>query len=186
MNDNVKQPAVFIDRDGTLIEEVNFLSRVEDLRSFSYTDDAVKLFAASGYKVIVVTNQSGIGRGKYTEADMHLVHEAIQNGLTNKIDGFYFCPHLPDAGCRCRKPSLGMIEDAVNDHNIDLENSWMIGDKLLDALTGQNAGLKTLMVRTGYGEKAQFDAPAGVIVLDNIFECARHIADAKTSAIGVV
>jgi D-glycero-D-manno-heptose 1,7-bisphosphate phosphatase len=147
----VKKKAVFVDRDGTLIEEVNFLSRVEDLRCFPFTNEAVLRLKQAGYLVVVVTNQSGIGRGLYSEADMHSVHDEIQSRLTTKIDGFYFCPHLPEANCRCRKPRLGMIEDACADLGIDLASSWMIGDKELDVLTGANAGIRTAMVMTGYG-----------------------------------
>lgn len=144
---------IFIDRDGTLIEEVNFLHRVADLRFFDYTDEAVKLLKANGFLIIVATNQSGIGRGIYTENQMREVHDAIQNQLTEKIDAFYFCPHLPDEGCRCRKPNLGMIEQACQDFSIDLNESWMIGDKVLDIELGRNANIKTALVKTGYGEK---------------------------------
>lgn len=148
-----KQKAIFIDRDGTLIEEVNYLHRVEDLRFFDYTDESIKLLKDHGFLVLIATNQSGIGREIYTEADMHGIHEAIQNHLTEKIDAFYFCPHLPNSGCKCRKPNLGMIEQACQDFEIDLENSWMIGDKKLDVELGFNANLKTALVLTGYGEK---------------------------------
>ncbi|MBX7170824.1 MAG: HAD family hydrolase [Pyrinomonadaceae bacterium] len=148
-----KKKAVFIDRDGTLIEEVNYLHRVEELRFFDYTDEAVKSLKEQGFLVLVATNQSGIGKKFYTEADMHSVHEAIQNQLTEKIDAFYFCPHLPNAGCSCRKPNLGMIEKAMQEFDIDLENSWMIGDKNLDVELGNNAKIKTALVLTGYGEK---------------------------------
>jgi D-glycero-D-manno-heptose 1,7-bisphosphate phosphatase len=147
-----KRKAIFIDRDGTLIEEVNFLHRVEDLRFFDYTNEAVKLLKEQGFLVIVATNQSGIGRNVYSESQMHTIHQAIQNDLTEKIDAFYFCPHLPDAGCSCRKPNLGMIEQACRDFEIDLENSWMIGDKKLDVELGINAKLKTALVLTGYGK----------------------------------
>jgi D-glycero-D-manno-heptose 1,7-bisphosphate phosphatase len=150
---NKGQKTVFIDRDGTLIEEVNFLHRIEDLRYFSFTDEAVKLLKEHGFLTIVVTNQSGIGRGIYTEDDMHAIHEQIQTDLTEKLDGFYFCPHLPDEGCTCRKPNLGMIEAAMRDFEIDLESSWIIGDKVLDAETGFNAKIKTALVLTGYGSK---------------------------------
>jgi len=150
-----KQPAVFLDRDGTLIEEVNYLSRVEDLRLFPFTAKAVKLLKDSGFLVIVVTNQSGIGRGIYTEADMHAIHEAIQVELSGAIDAFYFCPHLPDAGCRCRKPNIGMIEAAMADFAIDMENSWMVGDKKIDIETGFAASIKSALVLTGYGMQHQ-------------------------------
>lgn len=151
----VKRPAAFIDRDGTLIEEVNFLSRVEDLRVFPYTAEALDLLKANGFLIVVVTNQSGIGRGIYTEADMHSIHEAMQAELGGAIDGFYFCPHLPDEGCVCRKPGLGMMEFAQRDLPIVLEGSWMIGDKKIDVETGQAAKIGSALVRTGYGEAHQ-------------------------------
>ncbi|MEP7212760.1 MAG: HAD family hydrolase [Acidobacteriota bacterium] len=152
MNDSrTSKPAIFVDRDGTLIEEVNFLSRVEDLKLFPFTAEAVGRIKGSGYLLIVVTNQSGIARGIYSEADMHAIHDAIQESLGGAIDGFYFCPHMPDAGCECRKPGLGMLHKACTDFNIDLGNSWMVGDKALDVKTGVNAGIGAAMVMTGYG-----------------------------------
>src|SRR5688572_16257077 len=114
-----KRPAVFIDRDGTLIEEVNYLSRVEDLRLFPYSHEAVNLLKKSGFLIIVVTNQSGIGRGIYEPDDMQAIHDKIQEQLSGAIDAFYFCPHLPCDGCTCRKPNPGMIESASNDFDID-------------------------------------------------------------------
>ena len=150
-----KRPAVFVDRDGTLIEEVNFLHRVEDLRLFDFTAEAVTQLNQAGYLVIVVTNQSGIGRGIFTEADMHGIHDAIQQQLDNAIDAFYYCPHLPCDGCACRKPGRGMIDSALRDFALDLENSWIIGDKRTDVETGQNAGISSGLVLTGYGEAHQ-------------------------------
>lgn len=150
-----KQPAVFLDRDGTLIEEVNYLSRIEDLRLFPFTVEAVKLLKENGFLVIVVTNQSGIGRGVYTEAAMHAIHEKIQSELSGMIDAFYFCPHLPWDGCNCRKPNIGMIESGMEDFEIDLENSWMVGDKKIDVETGHLAGIRTALVLTGYGQQHQ-------------------------------
>jgi len=151
MQSNPPQKAAFIDRDGTLIEEVNFLSNIEDLRIFPSTFEAVKGLKDAGFLIIVVTNQSGIGRGIYDEAAMNSIHEEMQAQLDNIIDAFYFCPHLPCDGCSCRKPSLGMIEAAMKDFDIDLANSWMIGDKNIDVETGKNAGTHTAMVMTGYG-----------------------------------
>lgn len=149
----MKRPAIFLDRDGTLIEEVNYLSRLEDLRLFPFTAGAVKLLKDNGFLVIVVTNQSGIGRGIYTEAAMHSIHEQIQDELAGAIDGFYFCPHLPCDGCDCRKPGLGMINSALADFAIDLENSWMVGDKKIDIEAGQLANMRTALVLTGYGQQ---------------------------------
>ena len=151
MQTNNPQKAAFIDRDGTLIEEVNFLSNVDDLRIFPFTYEAVKSLKDAGYLVIVVTNQSGIGRGIYGETEMNEIHEKMQEQLDGMIDAFYFCPHLPCDGCTCRKPGLGMIETAMNNFDIDLSNSWMIGDKKIDVETGKNAGTNSAMVMTGYG-----------------------------------
>lgn len=171
-----KQKAIFLDRDGTLIEEVNYLHRVEDLRFFDYTNEAVKLLKEQGFLVIITTNQSGIGRKVYTESDMHGIHDAIQKSLTAKIDGFYFCPHLPNEGCSCRKPKLGMIEQALANFEIDLEDSWMIGDKKLDIEFGRNAKLKTALVLTGYGETHLRELQQQPdFVAQNLLEAVNHI-----------
>ena len=173
-------PAVFIDRDGTLIEEVNFLSRVEDLQFFSYTDEAVKILKKSGFLVIVVTNQSGIGRKIFAESAMHEIHSEIQKDLSEKLDAFYFCPHLPTDGCACRKPNLGMIETALENFDIDLENSWIIGDKAIDVETGFNAGIKTALVLTGYGTKAIEELKRKPdIVAENLLEAVKTITNFK-------
>ena len=177
---NPKSPTVFIDRDGTLIEEVNYLSRVEDLRFFDYTDEAIRLLKESGFLVVVVTNQSGIGREIYTEAAMHEIHAQIQTDLTEKLDAFYFCPHLPDANCRCRKPNLGMLEAAQAEFAVDLDNSWMIGDKAIDVETGFNAEIKTAMVLTGYGRKdIEKLARKPDIVAANLLEAVEKILKLK-------
>jgi D-glycero-D-manno-heptose 1,7-bisphosphate phosphatase len=168
--------AIFLDRDGTLIEEVNFLSDVKDLRLFPYTAEAIRLFRDNGFRVVIVTNQSGIGRGIFEEAAMHAVHAAIQERLADSIDAFYFCPHLPHAGCRCRKPGLQMIEDAVRDLGVELNGAGMIGDKKIDVETGLNAGLKTSLVLTGYG-KQHVDSLERQpdILAANLLEAAKRI-----------
>lgn len=174
----MNKPAAFIDRDGTLVEEVNFLSRIEDLRVFPFAAEALRLLSDAGFYIVVVTNQSGIGRGLYTEADMHAIHLEMQRQLGGLIDAFYFCPHLPNAGCRCRKPNLGMIETAAKDLSIDLANSVMIGDKALDVETGFNGGFLTAMVRTGYGVKdaGKLNARPDVIA-DDLLEAVRRLLD---------
>lgn len=162
------RPAVFIDRDGTLIEEVNFLSRVEDLEIFPFTSKAIEMLKAHGFLIIVVTNQSGIGRNVYNETAMHAIHEQMQHELGNTIDAFYFCPHLPCDGCECRKPGLGMIKAAQRDFDIDMTRSWMIGDKKIDVETGINAEIRTAMVRTGYGNVHvnELDRSPDIIAVD--------------------
>ena len=171
------KPAVFIDRDGTLIEEVNFLSNVDDLILFPYTAAALRMLKDAGFLIVVVTNQSGIGRGLFDEAAMNAIHTEIQRRLNREIDGFYFCPHLPDEGCECRKPGIGMINSACRDLDIDRSGSWMIGDKAIDIETGRNAGIRTAMVMTGYGlsHSKLLDEPAD-IVADDLMEAARKIA----------
>lgn len=179
----MKRPAIFLDRDGTLIEEVNFLSRVEDLRLFPFTADAVKLLKDSGYLVIVVTNQSGIGREIYTVDDMHAIHAQIQAELDNAIDAFYFCPHLPDDGCKCRKPGLGMIESALADFDIDLEGSWMVGDKKIDVETGQIGNMSTALVLTGYGAEHQATIETSPTLISiNLHDAVKSIIDSTPKA----
>ena len=182
--DNLKkQKTVFIDRDGTLIEEVNFLHKVEELRFFPFTDEAVSLLKESGFLIIVVTNQSGIGRKIFSEAAMHEIHEKIQEELTEQLDEFYFCPHLPDAGCICRKPNLGMIETACAHYDIDLKNSWIIGDKAIDVETGFNAGIKTALVLTGYGQKAwQTLERKPDVISENLLEAVKIIIEKQKSS----
>ncbi|MGI8812825.1 MAG: D-glycero-alpha-D-manno-heptose-1,7-bisphosphate 7-phosphatase [Pyrinomonadaceae bacterium] len=173
-----KKPAIFVDRDGTLIEEVNFLSRVEDLRIFEFTAQALRLLKDQGFLVVVVTNQSGIGRRIYDEAAMNSIHASIQKQLGGAIDAFYFCPHLPCDGCECRKPGLGMILSACADHEIDLTNSWMVGDKAIDMQTGVNAGIRTAMVMTGYGRQHVGDLEFEPDVRgENLLEVSRRIAE---------
>lgn len=174
--ENQLKPAAFIDRDGTLIEEVNFLSCVDDLKLFDYTLEAINLLKDRGFLIIVVTNQSGIGRKIYNEAAMHSIHQELQRQLFESIDAFYFCPHLPDEGCKCRKPNLGMIEAACVDFAIDLENSWIIGDKKIDIGTGFNAGAKTALVKTGYGrEHAKNLERQPDIVAENLLEAVKRL-----------
>ncbi len=174
--ENQLKPAAFIDRDGTLIEEVNFLSHIDDLKLFDFTLEALNLLKNRNFLIIVVTNQSGIGRKIYDEDAMHSIHRELQNQLFELIDAFYFCPHLPDEGCRCRKPNLGMIETACIDFSIDLENSWMIGDKKIDIGTGFNAGIKTALVQTGYGRDHAKDLEKQPdIIAENLLDAVRQL-----------
>lgn len=169
-------PAIFLDRDGTLIEEVNFLSRVEDLRIFPFTRAALQQLSDAGFLLFVVTNQSGIGRGLFTADDMQGIHAALRAEFGSLIGGFYYCPHLPNAGCECRKPKTALIERAAEEHGIDLSSSWFVGDKDLDIQTGFNAGMRTCLVSTGYGaqHKEMLDV-APTRIVEDIAEAAREI-----------
>ncbi len=176
MEIEMMQKAVFLDRDGTLIEEVNYLSRLEDLRFFPYTREALFSLKRAGFLLFVVTNQSGIGRGFFEESAMHGIHERIQSEMSGIIESFHFCPHLPEGGCICRKPKTGMIDAAVQNILIDRANSWFIGDKKLDIETGFNAGLRTALVKTGYGAShaAILDRSPNIIA-ENLGEAANAI-----------
>ena len=171
--------AIFLDRDGTIIEEVNFLSTVEETKLFPFTIEALTLLRDAGYVFFVATNQSGIARGFFGAAAVNAIHNKIQSELNAadiRIESFHFCPHFPDDGCVCRKPRIGMIEQAIADLQIDLEQSWMVGDKKLDIGTGHNAGMQTALVTTGYGaqHKALLDKKPDVTA-KNLLEAAQLI-----------
>jgi histidinol-phosphate phosphatase family protein len=175
-----KNKSIFLDRDGTLNEDVDFISRVEDLHVFPFAKQALEILKAAGFKLVVVTNQSGIGRGYYDETMLDVIHDEMQRQVGHVIDGFYFCPHLPDAGCECRKPKLEMIRNAERDLRIDVANSWFIGDKDIDIETGRTAAMKTALVRTGYGRMHEgLISIEPEIVADDLFEAAKLII-AKT------
>lgn len=170
---------VFLDRDGTMNVEVNYLHRKEDLKLIDGTAKAVRLLNEAGYKVIVVTNQAGVARGYYTEEDVKKLHDYLNEMLAGEgahVDAFYYCPHHPEYGigiykkkCHCRKPDTGMFEAAENDipEGIDKEHSYMIGDKRIDAKAGKNFGIKGILVGTGYGkEEHESDILSGLIKED--------------------
>lgn len=170
---------VFLDRDGTLIEEVDFLSTVEETRLFNFTIEALTILKEAGFEFVVTTNQSGIARGYFDKAAVDAIHQKIQEILNEsglRIESFQHCPHFPDAGCSCRKPGTGMIESAIDGQHVDLENSWVIGDKILDVTMGKNAGTKSAMVMTGYGKahRKEIDWSPDLIG-ENLLEVAKKI-----------
>lgn len=177
MNRNVDRPrrAVFLDRDGTLNVEVNYLHRVEDFVLIPGAAQAVRALNAADYLAIVVTNQAGIARGYYDAAAMHALHAHLAVLLQAEnahIDAIYFCPHHPDFGaaCDCRKPQSGMLLQAANEHAIDLRHSWLVGDTITDLQAGMGAGCRTILVRTGYGATTEAQLEAHVIRPDAIVD----------------
>ncbi len=147
--------AVFLDRDGTLTVEKDFVSEIEQVEFLPHTTKGLKILQGLGYKLVIVSNQSGIGRKIMTEKQVEKVNDFILEQLENegiRIEGIYFCPHHPEDDCNCRKPRTGLIEQALLKHNLKLKGSWMIGDKLNDVLLGKNIGTKSILVLTGYGE----------------------------------
>jgi len=182
--------AVFIDRDGTINEEKDYLYRADEFTFIPGAPEAIRLLNEAGFLVIVVTNQSGVARGYYTEEDVHLLHRHIAAQLEQvgaRVDAWSYCPHHP-AGrgsyalpCRCRKPLPGMLLEAAGRFEIDLQFSVMIGDKLVDVEAGRAAGCRPILVRTGYGSQEEAALPAGVSVCDNLLEAARLICCATPS-----
>jgi histidinol-phosphate phosphatase family protein len=143
-------PAVFIDRDGTIIHDADYCSDPQQVKLFPRIAEALKRLKSHGFKLIIITNQSGIGRGFFSLEQYRAVEAEILRQLGNDlVDATYFCPHNPDDGCNCRKPGSGMILQAAREHRIDLRRSFLIGDKESDAECGQNAGVRTIRVRTG-------------------------------------
>lgn len=145
----------FLDRDGTLIAEKNYLSALDQIEFIPGSEEAVARLNRAGAKVVVISNQSGVGRGYFTEDFVRLTHEFLQAHLHSHgshVDAFYYCPHAPEADCACRKPKTGMLEKAGRDFQMNL-HGFLIGDRKSDVETGQRAGLKTVLVRTGYGEQ---------------------------------
>jgi D-glycero-D-manno-heptose 1,7-bisphosphate phosphatase len=148
--------AVFMDRDGTVSEEIGYMYDAGLYKPFSYSGPAIRRINDSGLKAVLITNQSGIGRGYFDEAMVHTVHDILQAELARhgaKFDGIYYCPHVPDAGCDCRKPLPGMLHRAEKDLDINLAGSYVIGDKHLDIETAHGVGAKSILVLTGYGRE---------------------------------
>ncbi|HLP16510.1 MAG TPA: D-glycero-beta-D-manno-heptose 1,7-bisphosphate 7-phosphatase [Bacteroidota bacterium] len=163
------QFAVFLDRDGTINVDVDYLSSPDELRFIPRSVEAIRSLNEAGIRVFVITNQSGIARGYLTETEMHAVHDAMNAQLKRQgawIDGFFYCPHHPSAAveqykmkCSCRKPAPGMLIEAAARHTIDLASSFVIGDKAIDVQTGRAVGATCIQVATGYGT-AEKDAGA--------------------------
>ena len=146
--------AVFLDRDGTLCEEVGYLNHITRLQIFPFTAQAVRRLNDAGFPVIVVTNQSGVARGIIPPALVEEVHQAIRRELAASgahIDAFYACIHRSEDGCDCRKPLTGLLKRAVREHSLELRGSWVVGDRGADVELAHNAGAHGALVLTGYG-----------------------------------
>ena len=182
------RPAVFVDRDGTLLEEAGYLDRFERVVFFPYSADAVRLLNRAGFAVVVITNQSGVARGLYEETFVRQTHELMTRRLAEggaRIDGYYYCPHHP-AGeverfrvdCDCRKPAPGMLRQAAADLSIDLSRSFTVGDKWSDVQVAQAVGARGILVRTGYGRSTESAPQPGVepaAIVDNLIAAAAWI-----------
>lgn len=155
------EKVVFLDRDGTINEEVHYLHRPEDLRFLPGAAEGIRMLKEAGFTLIVVTNQAGVARGYYTRADVEALHRLMNERLAGEgghIDAFYYCPHHPLYGigeyrtvCRCRKPGTGLFEMAERDFPVDKAHAYMVGDKELDIQAGHDYGVRSILVGTGYG-----------------------------------
>ncbi len=159
------RPAVFLDRDGTIVREVEYLREPSQLRLLPGAAAAIRRLNEAGIPVVVVTNQSGIARGMFTEDDLQAVHDELRRRLAARgarLDAVYYCPHHPEATvkeyrkrCRCRKPAPGLLLRAARELDLDLKRSFAVGDSARDAEAGRRAGCRTVLVRTGYGAETE-------------------------------
>jgi D-glycero-D-manno-heptose 1,7-bisphosphate phosphatase len=165
-----KNVAVFLDRDGTINEEVGYMDSLDKLKIIPASYQAIKLINLNGMKAIVISNQAGVARGLFTEEFVHEINNIITADLQKHgavIDKFYYCPHHPEHGsgeylqnCNCRKPAPGMLLQAAEELNIDLSSSYFVGDRFIDMETAKKVGAKGVLVKTGYGEDLlQDDGP---------------------------
>lgn len=180
--------AVFLDRDGTLIEEVDYLERVEQVALYSWSIDGVRLLNRAGIRVFVVTNQAGVARGYFTESVVAEVHRRIDSLLASggaRIDAYYYCPHHPEGAveayrrsCECRKPGRGLVDRAAREFGIDPSRSFVVGDRWLDIQLARAVGARAVLVRTGFGSTAERQQPSDVTadaIADNLVDAANWI-----------
>ena len=177
--------AVFLDRDGTINEEVGYLDSLEQLRIFPAAFDAVRMINEAGMKVVVVTNQSGVARGFFDEDFVNSVHARINEIFREKgafIDRFYYCPHHPTEGvgryrisCDCRKPAPGMLIRASEELDIDLSSSYVVGDMAKDIEVANNVGARGILVRTGYGKNVVTSDIKPAFIAEDILAAAEWI-----------
>jgi D-glycero-D-manno-heptose 1,7-bisphosphate phosphatase len=182
------KPAVFLDRDGTLIEDVGYLDRLDRIAFFPWTVDAIRALNRAGLAVVVITNQSGIARGLFTEAFVEETHRHLSARLAAggaRIDAYYYCPHHPDGvveayryRCDCRKPAGGMVNQAVGDLGLDPARSFVVGDKWLDVGLARTVGARGILVRTGTGATEEARPQPGIsadAIVDNLAAAASWI-----------
>jgi D-glycero-D-manno-heptose 1,7-bisphosphate phosphatase len=192
----MKRPAVFIDRDGTISEEVGYINHPSRFRLFPYTAAAIKLLNDQGWLAVVITNQAGVARGYFTESMIETVHNSLRRELGEKgarVDGIYYCAHHPSVGeppyrqeCDCRKPKPGLVIRASKELGIALKQSWMIGDRYGDIELAHNAGVRSALVLSGYGrgewenQRSQWKQQPD-LVAENLLEAVELILRSEAS-----
>ncbi len=185
---------MFLDRDGTIMEDVDYLSSLDEIALFPWTIDALRLLHRAGFATIVVTNQSAVARGIVTEDFVRETHAVLDSRFAaggTCMDAYYFCGHHPQApleryrvSCRCRKPAPGMIEASAADLRLDLSRSWMVGDRWIDVQAGNAASVRSILVRSGPAAPLAESAPPGVradAILNNLMEAVGWILRVSTS-----
>ena len=171
---NAKSPAVFVDRDGTIIHDADYCSDPSQVSAFAGAAAALRRLKKAGFKIVVITNQSGIGRGFFTEKQYRAVEAEVLRQLGDGlIDATYFCPDAPGRPSACRKPAPGMVLQAAKDHDLDLSRSFLIGDKEIDAECAHNSGIRAIRVRTGFDRSTETS-------------CADWVADDLAAAAEIV
>jgi len=174
---DTKQKAIFLDRDGVINIEKDYLYKIEDFEFIDGVFDSLKYLQSLGYKLFIITNQSGIGRGYYLEEDFNILTTWMLKQFKLKnidIVQIEFCPHIPNDKCRCRKPLTGMIDNILKYHSINLENSWLIGDKSSDILCAKNANIKnTIQVQSGH--KFDKQSSQALFIADSIKNIQKFI-----------
>jgi D-glycero-D-manno-heptose 1,7-bisphosphate phosphatase len=186
----MKRRAVFIDRDGTISEEVGYVNHPSRYRVFPFAPEAIRLLNEAGWLALLVTNQAGVARGYFREDVITAVHDLLARELGRqgaRLDAVYYCPHHPSVGeppyradCDCRKPKPGLITRAAAEHDIDLARSWMVGDRYGDVELARNAGTRAALVLTGYG-RGEFEYQREAwrhqpdLIAENLLEAVREI-----------
>ena len=192
-----KSAAIFLDRDGTITEEMGYINHIDRAKLFPWAAEAIRKLNGTRLPVIVVTNQSGVGRGYFTENLVVQIHQRIQDELAAQdahVDAFYYCPHHPSASisayrqdCKCRKPATGMVDEAAQRFGIDPRASYIVGDSYRDMQLGFNAGMRTAMLMTGYGrgeyanQRSRWDRMPDLIS-ENLLEAAGQILEELNAA----
>ena len=181
--------AVFLDRDGTILDELGYLTPDSTIHIYPYSIDAIRLLARGGYAVVIITNQGGIGLGLYDHAFVDRTHKGLADQFAAggaSVDGWYYCPHHPEAVvpefkqvCECRKPAIGLVTAAARDLDLDLHASWIVGDQWRDIEVGHRTGARSVLVRTGYGRRLETNWPDDIapatLVADNVMAAAARI-----------
>lgn len=152
----MKRAAVFVDRDGTINKDPGYLSDPEAFEFIPGAGAGMRLLSDAGFAIVIISNQSGVARGLITPSQLSEIHERMKSRLRKEgveLDGIFYCPHHPDEGCSCRKPSTGLVLEAASGLDLDLGPSYFVGDTISDIKTGRNAGLRTVLVLTGEGRR---------------------------------